>query len=836
MSTYKLIYNPYTVDTKLYVCTQTAVEAIGEESALSVISKERMQKWLEPNGTWPGFFSALKDAAGDDRIKIQFIGTAEDFKDFSEARDQAVERMHIQIDLEYKLDKVAQLHVSGEYKLAQIKTYIDEIRNQEDMEFLPEDIIQYMERSLDPYFEINVTAPVSTGKSTVQNALIGRRILPTSNEAKTAVVTRTEIDNGMSDFTASSILHNGKEEYYNERITQELITRLNDEIDPADPKGKNALRDMIMLKGPSPQFNDCMLQLVFVDTPGGNNAMNQRHKAVMRKALDSENKNMILFVFNHTTITHQDTIDALKEAAEAMKAGMNGQMSQDRFLFVCTCCDQITDNLPNTENTIRQVLSSCGIENPNLFMISALFVELLRTEEYNRKMIAADTPELCDRLSKKNKEDLRHCIELLSDPDCELYRHSSLSQEQKKQYEQQIEKLGNVVDECESRLEDIEYGAECTDEEKKNLEKRLHEAQTQIALINSGIPALEFVIKEYLNHYAIPMKIQQVCMNIKRKSDEVHMKEEATARWSTSVEAAKSAKKAAEQQKQKLEQSDDLKKDREELKKLKLDRSGILRKKAKCMQKIQNMVIPQAESARTFEINGKYATWIKQSEADMYLLFLNDSIEDKMHDMSESMTEYYNKEIIGACTTILNNYKHHIEMIREQGIFNLDGIDIEKMTDSIKFSGAEVDMDEISEVKYEAIGSHQVAKKGFWNGIKRFFGSSSGYETVTDYGNVKYVSIQDIFENQRAMAISHFEEWVEEQSNTVERRIEELKKRIGNKMTSLDSYIEKLYDEYIEKLDNASVLEKEAKNLEQQSKWLENFLKHIDELLDIEND
>ena len=834
MNKYKLIYNPYTVETKLYVYTQSGVELIGEESSLSFITKGRMQKWLEPHDSWPGFFSALKEAAGD-QIKICFVGTAEDFKDFSVARDRAVEQMHIQIDIEYALDKVSQLHASGDYKLAQIKAYIDDIRKQSDIEFLPVDIIEYMEHSLDPYFEINVTAPVSAGKSTVQNALIGRRLLPTSNEAKTAVITRTEIDNGMSAFTASSVLHNGKKEYYNERVTQDMITKLNDEIDPDDPNGENALRDMIMLKGPSPQFNECMLQLVFVDTPGGNNAMNLRHKDVMRKALSNENKNMILFVFSHTTISHENTIDALKEAAEAMKRGMNGQMSQDRFLFVCTCCDQVTDNLPKTEAVIRQVLDSCGIENPNLFMISALFVELLRTDEYNRKMVDEGTPELCDRLSSKSKEDLRHCIIQLSDPDCDLYKYSSVSREQKKQYGEQIEKLRNIVYECESRLEEIEYGAEYTEEEKRDLEKKNSDAQVQIALINSGIPALELVIREYLNRYAIPMKIQQVCMNIKRKADEVDMKQEATARWSSSVEAANSARAAAEQQKQKLEQSDELKKDREALDKLKLNKGGILSTKAKCMQKIQNMSVPKAEGGQAFEINGKYGTWIKKSAADTYLLFLNSSIEDKMCDMSENMTEYYNKEIIGACTTILNNYKHHIEAIREQGLFNLDGIDIERMTDSFEFSGAEVDLDEISEVRYEAIGSHQVAKKGFWNGIKRFFGSSSGYETVTDYGNVSYVLVQDIFENQRAMAINYFEEWVEEQTNTVEQRIDGLKKRIKDKMASLDRYIKTLYDEYIEKLDDVSALEMEADNLKKQSEWLESFLRHVDELLNIEN-
>lgn len=833
MNTYKLIYNPYTVETRLYVRTQQGFEAVSEESALSMITKERMQKWLQPHDSWPGFFAALKEAAGDDKVKIIFVGTAEDYKDFTDARNRAARQFHIQADLEYGLDKVSQLHASGDYKLAQIKAYIDDIKNRKDIGFLPPDIVEYMEHSLDSYFEINVTAPVSAGKSTVQNALIGRRLLPTSNEAKTAVITRTEIDNGMSEFTASSILHNGKKETYSERVTQAMISRLNDEIDPGDPEGKNALRDMIMLKGPSPQFDGCALRLVFVDTPGGNNAMNQRHKAVMRKALDNENKNMILFVFSHTTISHENTIEALTEAAEAMKRGLNGQMSQDRFLFVCTCCDQVTDNLPKTESVIRQVLNSCGIESPNLFMISALFVELLRTEEYNRRMEEEGTPELRDKLSRKSKEDLRHCINQLSDPDCDLYRYSSVSEEKKQQYGEQIALLREIVDECESKLEESDYGTELTDEEEKDLERKIMEAQTEIALINSGIPALELVIREYLNRYAIPMKIQQVCLNVKRKADEVDMKQKATSRWSSSLEAAAAAKKAAEDQKKKFEQSQELKKDREALKNLKLNKGGILSRKAKCLQKIQNMAMPRAESGSVFKINGKEGTWIKKSAADTYLSFLNASIEDKMGDMSESMTDYYNGEIIEACTAILNNYKHHIDMIREKGLFNLDGIDIEKMTDSFEFSGAEVDLDEISEVRREAIGSHQVAKKGIWNGIKRFFGSSSGYESVTDYGDIEYVFVQDIFENQRAMAVNYFEEWVEEQTGMVEARIEGLKKRMENKMALLDQYIKDLYDEYIKKLDNVSALEREAAELKQQSDWLDSFLGHIDGLLEI---
>lgn len=831
MSTYKLYYNPYHLVTELYAKTPNGFERVGEDSSLSIMMKERMQKWLEPHDTWPGFFAALKEATGENQVHIQFRGTADDYRALLEARDAAVQQNHMQIDLEYTMDKVEQLQASGEYKLAQIKAYMNEIKEQDNKGMVPEEIIRYMENSLDPYFEIDVTAPVSAGKSTVQNALIGRRILPTSAAEKTAVITRVEIDNGMSDFTASSTLHSGKKEIHHERITQELISRLNDEKDPEDEKGERALRALIELKGPSSQFKDCALNLILVDTPGGNSAMNTRNRAVMQKALESENKNMILFVFSHTTIAHKDTMYALKETAEIMKKGLNGTMSQDRFLFVCTWCDRVTDELKKTETEIRQVLNSCGIEHPNLFMTSALFVELLRTKEYNERMMSEGTPEFKERLSKKNLEDLRHCTALLSDPDCELYQYSSISQEQKNNYKDEIAGLQEVVRECERKIEAMELAGEETEE----WEKKMVDAQQKIALINSGIPALEQVIRQYLNRYAIPMKIQQGCVNINRKAEELEMKQKATERWSSSQEAAKKAKKKAEEQKKKLDNSSKLKEDREKLDELKMNKGGINHQKAECLKKMQNMSMPKAEAGKMMKLNNREGVWIKRSTADTYLSFLNASIEDKMHDMADKMTEYYNKEIIGACEAILKSYKKHIALLKEEGLFNLDGIDMEKMTDSLVFSEAKVDLDEISEIRYEAVGSRQVAKKGFWNGMLRFF-DWGGYESVPDYQNIEYVFVQDIYENQRAMAINDFESWVKAQTDEAELQIKKLKEQMKEKMAALDKYISGLYDDYMKKLSDVTALEQEAKDLKKQKEWLDKFLKEIDDLLNIPKD
>lgn len=83
---------------------------------MSMITKERMSKWLEPHDSWPGFFAALKEATGEKQIKMIFKGTAEDYRALLASRDAAQQKLHLQVDLEYAMDKVEQLQVSGEYE------------------------------------------------------------------------------------------------------------------------------------------------------------------------------------------------------------------------------------------------------------------------------------------------------------------------------------------------------------------------------------------------------------------------------------------------------------------------------------------------------------------------------------------------------------------------------------------------------------------------------------------------------------------------------------------------------------------------------------------------
>ena len=834
MKTYKLVYNPYKVETKLFIVKPDGQQvAIGQDSSLAPVFHQRMQKWLAPSGSWKGFFAELKDVCGENQITLLFTGTTEDYQDLLKACKRYTPELHFLVDIRSTLNQASRMLIDGTYKLVQIQNLISNAREKADPAVLPEDVLDYLVKALDDSFEINVIAPVSSGKSTLQNALIGRRLLPTSNEAKTAVLTRTRINNGMSDFRAVSYLHDGTQQVHVEPVTQEFINALNDELDPSDPTRESALRDMICLEGPSEQFADCALDLVFVDTPGGNNAMNERHKAVMRQALFNENKNMILFVFSANTINHENTREAILEAAEAMKHGMNGQMSQDRFLFVCTSCDTIPDNLDATEKIIRQVLSSCGITEPNLFMVSALAVELMRMEEYNQKLIVNGQEDCCEPLTDKDENDLMHCLSNLSLSQCDLYAHASISSDLKETFAEEIGELKTALRERQQALKMAKMKKQYA--QMYQLQDEINQISYRIALYNSGIPGLESAIRDYLNRYAIPMKIQQASLSIKAKAEAVEMRQKTAEKWASSEAVAKAAKVEAEARKQEMERSKELQKDKEKLDKLTLNKNSIISKAAACVRKLDTLPVCAVANAKEMTIGGKSGQWIKKSEADTYLATVNASLKRDMNGVIEDMTDYFNKEVVGTCNEIMNDYRRHIEAMRDKGMFDLAGMDVDKIIAAEPRMTETMDFDSIAQKHREITGTFPRAKRGFWNGLKRFFGVG-GYESVQIYGDVDYVFVKDIFTTQRAALIQNFNSWVIDEMETLGNELSLLKEDVAKRMEKLDTFIQNLYNEYIEKLGDSTALLKEAQQWKAQTEWLNDFLQQVDALLEIEQE
>ena len=156
-----------------------------------------------------------------------------------------------------------------------------------------------------------------------------------------------------------------------------------------------------------------------------------------------------------------------------MKRSMNGKQTRDRFLFVANRMDDVDPAKEHYEDmraAILKELKEKEITEPNLYFVSARTAKLLRMQYAGAAMSETDDDDL-DFLSKKMTRD-KHA----------LFEFSSLSEAQKERFRQEVKMLREANPEA----------------------KRI----PRVAEINSGIPALEMAINEYLERYAIAIKLQ----------------------------------------------------------------------------------------------------------------------------------------------------------------------------------------------------------------------------------------------------------------------------------------------------------------------------------------
>lgn len=800
-----LKYNPFTVVTELAFIVNDQKQYITDESRLSGVLHERLQRWVEPHGEWHGFFKELADSCGDNNIQILFVGTKDDLDDLCLARNKYARQLGITVDIQNKLSIVQQYDNSATNKMMQIQKLYNELEAGQIEELKSQDIKDAFTNAVKSDFEIVVIAPVSSGKSTIQNAMLGRRLLPVSNKAKTAVLTRTRINCNLDGFQVETKRVDSVQESFDGPVTQQLITELNDELDPNDPQKETALREVIYLQGPAEQFAQSELNLVFVDTPGGNNAMNQKHKAVMRKALKDENKSLILFVFSATTIDYEDTKDVLEEIADEMRQSMNGKLSQDRFLFACNCADEMSEPLDQQVEDLKRKLEACGITDPNLFLVSGRTAELIRAHERNEMLAASGREEEVDVFSDDDEDNLESHRNKMSRDSKALYRHSSLPEKAIKEFEDEVQKL------------------KAEGEGKGSM---------KIALVNSGIPALEYTINEYLRKYAIPMKIEQVHETFMRKVRERQMVDHCKERWTESEKNLEEARQVINEQLKHYEESKELKEYQDKVMEIRLNKQPIYDKQAELKQRLHDESLEVSSDAVEMEVEGKYGTWLKRDKADIFINRQKKRIEAKMQDISRAMVKELNSGIVESCNNIMDDYRKCIEKLNKAKTFDLAGLRLDAFDEFREYEAENVDL-EIGR-RSEVVGQKQVPKSGFFNAIKRFFGSTGGYSWENVYGDVEYVEISTLRQNQLAEANQAFDDAVSEYIDQVEENVEELKKQVCQKMDKLDKFITDIYETYQTELANGDKLKEKVAANKQNVEWLDQFVQKVDKLLDIE--
>ncbi|MEG2197870.1 MAG: dynamin family protein, partial [Cellulosilyticaceae bacterium] len=233
--------------------------------------------------------------------------------------------------------------------------------------------------------EIAIIATMSSGKSTLINAMIGKEILPSKNEACTATIMR--------------IKHNPKEEEF--KITQENEERVSKKVTEIELTQLNENPELIeiALEGKIHGLQAAH-QITLIDTPGPNNSLNQTHKKITYEFLYKNPEIIILFVLDGTKILTDDEDYLLDSMIELTKKG--NSFRESHFIFVINKSDVFRekDNMNSIKTNVHKKLQEKGFNKPQIIFAAAEAALLER-----KKSLTLDEEDILEliklRIAKK---------------------------------------------------------------------------------------------------------------------------------------------------------------------------------------------------------------------------------------------------------------------------------------------------------------------------------------------------------------------------------------------------------------------------------------------------
>jgi len=205
-------YNPYKLETTFEVDGDKLAQnsEIGRKAA----DGSRLQQWVEE------LPKLLVDECNDKDFDLDFHGTQLDFEDLKSVLESAEEQGKINVKINHipaKETKDKEALIDKVFKKIQEEPF-DELRDQS--------IINSFNLAKSSDFEVCVVATMSAGKSTLINALLGTKLMPSKQEACTAIITRIK-DNDADEFRADVYNKDKKLSKSYELLTYPIMERLN---------------------------------------------------------------------------------------------------------------------------------------------------------------------------------------------------------------------------------------------------------------------------------------------------------------------------------------------------------------------------------------------------------------------------------------------------------------------------------------------------------------------------------------------------------------------------------------------------------------------------------
>lgn len=224
-----------------------------------------------------------------------------------------------------------------------------------------------MHEALDHHFEVLVMATMSAGKSTLLNAMLGIDLLPSCNEACTSIVYRLEDQDGMAEFQCRAVVGETITDW--QPATLETLSEWN----------TGGLCSLVDVAGDMPFIKNLGARLVLYDTPGPNNARDERHAQVLRNVMNNQEYGLVVFMLS---VTNVSTTDERLLLEELLKLYKKSGRSKKEIIFVLNKADEIDDgngeSLPLLMDNVKCYLKDVGFSNPTIVPTMAHAAKLFR--------------------------------------------------------------------------------------------------------------------------------------------------------------------------------------------------------------------------------------------------------------------------------------------------------------------------------------------------------------------------------------------------------------------------------------------------------------------------
>lgn len=594
-------YNPYKMETQISINGK----AVTTDSGLyKVIKGKRLQEWIAK------FPQMLVDEFNTVDFDIEFYGMPLDWDDFEDVFKRAKDSGTIKhLKMKFSEGK------SDETVSDKIVSVFTDLQDGPVDDFRDPKLIRAFENINNSVFPINVIATMSSGKSTLINALLGKKLMPSKNEACTATITEI-LDNDMETFTA--VVHDEDDVVLQTvpELTYDIMSELNGD--------ENVHR--ISATGNIPFLDAASTALMLVDTPGPNNSQNQAHKNTTYRAINRDSNNLILYVLNGTQLSTNDEASLLSYIAEQIKKG--GKQVRDRFLFVVNKMDGFNPEEEDIGKLItdeKRYLASYGIEDPQIFPCSAYTALNIRT---HLEDVDIDNMTRADerKLPSAARDTLPMIDKFIDYESMHLEQYSTLSPSAQRELNfklSQAEKNGDTKEQ---------------------------------ALIHCGIYSIEAAITAYVKKYAKTKKVKDLVESFQEVLESTQVLANAKTQVATDEEAARACAERAAAVKAKIADGEEAAAFKERI--AALNPLGAIIEKAETLSREAIN-----KTSKVFQPYGDEIT--NKSEAKRLVNQFSLMSSDAIAKLTSELESVINQEVMGTGEKILLEYQEKLSKIDE---------------------------------------------------------------------------------------------------------------------------------------------------------------------------